>query len=157
MITITLWTEKRWVEKYEREVSPKVEEILKPYLTSPVTFKHYELEPGSRSTSWKPWRPETGARRAPPEQAFALLRLPTCKAGTLKTYDSDPGTSSTIKPSPQPYFLRERLATVRQSSESASVSIRARASNFLSAIRSLACGCARKFCTQLEEGNSAMT
>ena len=44
MITITLWTEKKWVEKYEREVYPKVEEILKPYLTTPVTFKHYELE-----------------------------------------------------------------------------------------------------------------
>ncbi len=43
-ITITLWTEKRFVERYEREVYPKVEEILKPYLTTPVTFKHYELE-----------------------------------------------------------------------------------------------------------------
>jgi hypothetical protein len=43
-ITITLWTEKKWVEKYERDVYPKVEEILKPYLTTPVTFKHYELE-----------------------------------------------------------------------------------------------------------------
>ena len=44
MITITLWTEKRDAERYEREVYPKVEGILKPYLTTPVTFKHYNVE-----------------------------------------------------------------------------------------------------------------
>jgi hypothetical protein len=44
MITITLWTEKREAERYVREVYPKVEEILKPYLTTPVTFKHYTVE-----------------------------------------------------------------------------------------------------------------
>jgi hypothetical protein len=45
MITISLWAEKRDAERYEREVYPKVEAILKPYLTTPVCFKHYNLEP----------------------------------------------------------------------------------------------------------------
>ncbi|MGA8622107.1 MAG: hypothetical protein WB660_26750 [Candidatus Sulfotelmatobacter sp.] len=44
MITITLWAEKRDAERYEREVYPKVEGILKPYLTTPVTFEHYNVE-----------------------------------------------------------------------------------------------------------------
>ena len=44
VITITLWMEKWDVEKYEREVYPRVEEILKPYLVTPVTFKHYNVE-----------------------------------------------------------------------------------------------------------------
>ena len=44
VIGITLWTEKRDAERYERETYPKVEEILKPYLLAPVTFKHYEVE-----------------------------------------------------------------------------------------------------------------
>ena len=44
MITITFWTEKWAAEKYEKEVYPKVEEILKPYVITPVNFKHYILE-----------------------------------------------------------------------------------------------------------------
>jgi heme-degrading monooxygenase HmoA len=44
VIVVTLWMEKRDVERYEREVYPKVEAILEPYLTTPVTFKHYEVE-----------------------------------------------------------------------------------------------------------------
>jgi len=44
MITITLWAEQRDAERYEREVYPKVEGILKPYLTTAVTFKHYNVE-----------------------------------------------------------------------------------------------------------------
>lgn len=44
MITITLWAEKPDAERYEREVYPKVERILKPYLTTPVTFRHYDVE-----------------------------------------------------------------------------------------------------------------
>jgi heme-degrading monooxygenase HmoA len=44
MITITLWAEKRDAERYEREVYFKVEGILKPYLTTPVSFKHYNVE-----------------------------------------------------------------------------------------------------------------
>ena len=45
MITISLWAEKRDAERYEREMYPKVEAILKPYLTTPVRFKYYSLEP----------------------------------------------------------------------------------------------------------------
>lgn len=44
MIAITLWTEKRNAERYEREVFPRVEEILKPYLTTPITYKPYNVE-----------------------------------------------------------------------------------------------------------------
>jgi heme-degrading monooxygenase HmoA len=44
MITVTLWTEQQNVKRYEREVYPRVEEILKPYLTTAVTFKHYNVE-----------------------------------------------------------------------------------------------------------------
>jgi hypothetical protein len=44
MISISLWAEKRDAERYEREVYPKVEAILKPYLSTPVCFKSYNLE-----------------------------------------------------------------------------------------------------------------
>ncbi len=44
VVTITLWTEKRYAERYEREAFPKVEEILRPYLTTPITFKTYNVE-----------------------------------------------------------------------------------------------------------------
>jgi len=44
MISITLWTEKKDAERYEREVFPRVEEILRPYLTTPITWKHYVVE-----------------------------------------------------------------------------------------------------------------
>jgi quinol monooxygenase YgiN len=44
VIAVTLWTEKRNAERYEREVYPKVEEILKPYLTGPITYKLYNVE-----------------------------------------------------------------------------------------------------------------
>jgi heme-degrading monooxygenase HmoA len=44
MITVSLWTEKRMAERYEHEVYPKVEGILKPYLTTPVSVKNYNLE-----------------------------------------------------------------------------------------------------------------
>jgi hypothetical protein len=44
MMTITLWAEKRDAERYEREMYSKVEGILKPYLTTPITFKHYNVE-----------------------------------------------------------------------------------------------------------------
>jgi len=43
-IAISLWTEKKEAERYEREWFPKVEEILKPYLTTPITFKYYMVE-----------------------------------------------------------------------------------------------------------------
>ena len=43
-ITVTLWAEKRDAERYEREVYPKVSEIVRPYLVGSVIFKHYTLE-----------------------------------------------------------------------------------------------------------------
>ena len=44
VIAVTLWTDKGNAERYGREVFPKVEEILKPYLTSPITYKLYNVE-----------------------------------------------------------------------------------------------------------------
>ena len=43
-MTVTLWTEKRYAERYEHDAFPKVEEILQPYLTTPITFKAYNVE-----------------------------------------------------------------------------------------------------------------
>src|SRR5690349_19719291 len=44
VLTVSLWTEKMHFEKYERECFPKVQAILQPYLTSPITFRNYTLE-----------------------------------------------------------------------------------------------------------------
>ncbi len=44
MLMVTLWTEKKDLERYEREWSPKIEQILKPYLITPPTRKLYALE-----------------------------------------------------------------------------------------------------------------
>ena len=44
VLTISLWMEKRNAEVYERESFPKVQEILKPYLKSPITLKYYNVE-----------------------------------------------------------------------------------------------------------------
>jgi hypothetical protein len=44
VIAVTLWTEKGNAERYGREVFPKVEEILKPYLTTPITYRLYNVE-----------------------------------------------------------------------------------------------------------------
>ena len=44
MFTISLWTEKKDAERYEREMLPKVEEIVKPYLTAPFIVKNYMVE-----------------------------------------------------------------------------------------------------------------
>jgi quinol monooxygenase YgiN len=43
-ITITLWTEKKDAERYVRETFMKVEEILKPYMTTPIVVKPYMIE-----------------------------------------------------------------------------------------------------------------
>ena len=43
-IVISLWTEKKDAEKYEKEMFPKVQEILHPYLTTPITVKPYMVE-----------------------------------------------------------------------------------------------------------------
>lgn len=44
MVAITLWTEKRYAEKYVNEVFPRVEQILQPFLAIPVTVKAYTVE-----------------------------------------------------------------------------------------------------------------
>ncbi len=45
-IAISLWTERTYAEPYERECFPKVREILRPYLTTPIIVKHYVDETG---------------------------------------------------------------------------------------------------------------
>ena len=44
MVTISLWAERKDAERYERDVFPKVQEILKPFAATPVTYKNYNLE-----------------------------------------------------------------------------------------------------------------
>jgi quinol monooxygenase YgiN len=44
MIVVSLWSEKRHAEVYMREAFPRVEEIVRPYLTTPITWKVYALE-----------------------------------------------------------------------------------------------------------------
>jgi quinol monooxygenase YgiN len=44
MIAVTLWTDKKDAIRYEREVYPKVEAILKPYLAEPIVCKFYHVE-----------------------------------------------------------------------------------------------------------------
>ncbi len=43
-VAVTLWAAKRDAERYEIEVYPKVEGIINPYLSSPVNFRHYNVE-----------------------------------------------------------------------------------------------------------------
>jgi quinol monooxygenase YgiN len=44
VVVVSLWMEPKYAERYQREAFPKVEEILKPYLTTPITFKPYKVE-----------------------------------------------------------------------------------------------------------------
>jgi quinol monooxygenase YgiN len=44
VVAISLWAEKYEAEKYGKEVFPKVEQILKPFLAAPVVYKPYTLE-----------------------------------------------------------------------------------------------------------------
>ena len=43
-IAVTLWAEKDDAERYDREVYPKVQSILRTYLPTPVTCKYYRVE-----------------------------------------------------------------------------------------------------------------
>lgn len=43
-VAITLWTDKHEAERYVKEVFPKVEEIVKPFLATPITVKLYNVE-----------------------------------------------------------------------------------------------------------------
>ncbi|MGA7514339.1 MAG: hypothetical protein WBW46_15705 [Candidatus Sulfotelmatobacter sp.] len=44
VVTISLWTTKADAERYEREFYPKVLNILKPFLTTPVNVNYFKLE-----------------------------------------------------------------------------------------------------------------
>jgi hypothetical protein len=44
VVAITLWTEKRQAEKYAKEVFPKVDQILHPFMAVPVVVREYKLE-----------------------------------------------------------------------------------------------------------------
>lgn len=43
-INISLWTTKQDAERYQKEWYPKVFDILKPFLTTPVVTNYYNLE-----------------------------------------------------------------------------------------------------------------
>jgi quinol monooxygenase YgiN len=43
-INVILWAEKRDAQRYEREVYPTVEAILRRYLATPVDHTHYNVE-----------------------------------------------------------------------------------------------------------------
>jgi heme-degrading monooxygenase HmoA len=40
-LTVTLWTEKKDVERFEKDWFPKVEEMIKPYLTTPIVVHNF--------------------------------------------------------------------------------------------------------------------
>jgi heme-degrading monooxygenase HmoA len=44
MLSITLWTERRDVERYGRDAFPKVQQILKPFHTRPVLVRMFTVE-----------------------------------------------------------------------------------------------------------------
>jgi quinol monooxygenase YgiN len=44
VLAVTLWTDKKELERDEKEWSPRVEQILKPYLSNPSARKLYMLE-----------------------------------------------------------------------------------------------------------------
>ena len=41
---VSLWTEKRDFERYEKDTYPKVEALVRPYLTTPITSQFCMLE-----------------------------------------------------------------------------------------------------------------
>ncbi len=44
VLAVTLWTDKRDLERDEKEWFPRIEQILKPYLSTPSVRKLYTLE-----------------------------------------------------------------------------------------------------------------
>ena len=44
ILMVTLWAERRDADRYVREVFPKVSDIVRPYLLSPITARQYKLE-----------------------------------------------------------------------------------------------------------------
>ncbi len=43
-ISISLWADKNDALRFERDAFPKVEQIMKPYLTKPITVRMYTVE-----------------------------------------------------------------------------------------------------------------
>lgn len=44
IIVVTLWAEKRDAERYVRDIFPRVVALVKGYLLSPITWRHYAVE-----------------------------------------------------------------------------------------------------------------
>jgi hypothetical protein len=44
VIAVSLWNAKRDAERYVEMTFPKIEQILRPFLTAPVTVKTFEVE-----------------------------------------------------------------------------------------------------------------
>jgi hypothetical protein len=44
VVAISLWTDKTHFERYQKDWFPKVEAILKPYVTNVVETRPYNLE-----------------------------------------------------------------------------------------------------------------
>ena len=44
VFTISLWATKQDADRYEREFYPKINDMLKPFMTSPVEVNYYNLE-----------------------------------------------------------------------------------------------------------------
>jgi len=43
-VYITLWAEKKDAERYHKEVFSRIEDIVRPFLTTPITWKLYNVE-----------------------------------------------------------------------------------------------------------------
>ena len=88
VVVVSLWMEQRNAERYEREAFPKVEEILQPYLTTPITFKSYRSRPPCVSISCKRWPPKRSrAAHRPSRSGTHLLRLFVFPGGRWSTRD----------------------------------------------------------------------
>jgi hypothetical protein len=44
ILVVTLWAEERDADRYVHEVFPKVSDIVRPYLLSPITARQYKFE-----------------------------------------------------------------------------------------------------------------
>jgi len=44
VVFVSLWMEQKHAERYEHEVFPKIEQLLQPFLTSPIAFRPYKVE-----------------------------------------------------------------------------------------------------------------
>ena len=44
LLNISLWASRMDAERYERETYPRVQEILRPYLATPIVVKPYVVE-----------------------------------------------------------------------------------------------------------------